>query len=81
MKTAKAGTPGFAAPSSYVPPHYLRRVARSIVLRAAMRGRLAWHVALPVLNHLGGQEVQRSRLPVAARHRRAGVCAARTERG
>jgi hypothetical protein len=59
MKTAKAGTPGFAAPSSYVPPHYLRRVARSIVLRAAMRGRLAWHVALPVLNHLGGQEVQR----------------------
>lgn len=43
----------------YVPEHYVRRVARSIVLRAALRGRLSWHVALPLLNNLGGHEVQR----------------------
>jgi hypothetical protein len=36
------------------PSHYLRRVARSIVIRAALRGRLSWHVALPMLSKIGG---------------------------
>lgn len=36
------------------PPHYLRRVARLIVLRAALRGRLSWPVALLVLEKIGG---------------------------
>lgn len=56
--TPKAGTSGAAvripAPASYTPPHYLKRVARSIVLRAALRGRLSWHTALPLLNWIGG---------------------------
>jgi hypothetical protein len=34
------------------PPHYLRRVARFIVLRAALRGRLSWPVALAMLTRL-----------------------------
>lgn len=38
------------APSA--PPHYLRRMARFIVLRAALRGRLSWPVALALLAHL-----------------------------
>ena len=54
-RRAPAGTPAL---SGYVPPHYLRRVARSIVLRAALNGRLSWHVALPVLNRIDGREVQ-----------------------
>jgi hypothetical protein len=36
------------------PPHYLRRLARSIVLRAAVRGRIGWPVALVMLNKIGG---------------------------
>lgn len=44
---ASVQTPARAAPSA--PPHYLRRVARLIVLRAALRGRLSWPVALAVL--------------------------------
>lgn len=55
-KTAHAGgdlrTPAQSSP--YVPSHYLRRVARSIVLRAAVRGRLSWVVALQVLALLEG---------------------------
>jgi len=43
-------TPGLSAPSA--PPHYLRRVARFIVLRAALRGRLSWPVALLMLASL-----------------------------
>jgi hypothetical protein len=43
-----------AAPGGDAPPHYLRRVARSIVLRAAVRGRLSWVVALQVLALLEG---------------------------
>ena len=59
MKTPTAGQPGAvartAAPAApYVPAHYLRRVARSIVLRAAVRGRLPWRVALPLLDRLEG---------------------------
>lgn len=38
-----------AALGSDAPPHYLRRVARSIVIRAAVRGRISWLVALQVL--------------------------------
>jgi hypothetical protein len=39
-----------AAPSApSVPSHYLRRMARFIVLRAALRGRLSWPVALLML--------------------------------
>lgn len=56
MKTLNAGTPGAAAASSgYVPPHYLRRLARQIVLRSALRGRLSWHVALPLLAMIDGR--------------------------
>lgn len=55
MTTHTAGKPGTAAPSStYTPTHYLRRVARSIVLRAAVRGRLSWHAALPLLRRIDG---------------------------
>ena len=39
---------GAAAPA-YTPPHYIRRVARGIILRAALRGRISWFVALPLL--------------------------------
>lgn len=35
-----------APPSPSAPPHYLRRMARFIVLRAALRGRLSWPAAL-----------------------------------
>lgn len=42
-----------AAPS--VPPHYLRRVARFIVLRAALAGRLSWPAALLTLRWLEAQ--------------------------
>jgi len=56
MTTRNAGKPGTAAPSSYVPPHYLRRLARSIVLRAALKGRMSWHAALPLLSHIDGRE-------------------------
>lgn len=34
------------------PPHYLRRVARLVVLRAAVKGRLSWLVALMLLRYL-----------------------------
>lgn len=45
---------GLAASSGYVPSHYLRRVARSIVIRAALSGRLSWPVALMMLSKIGG---------------------------
>lgn len=55
MTTRTADKPGPAAPSSTdAPTHFLRRLARSIVLRAALRGRLAWPVALPLLARLEG---------------------------
>lgn len=44
-----------SSPSPYVPPHFLRRKAREIVLRAALRGRISWCVALPLLEQIGGQ--------------------------
>lgn len=57
MKTQTAGKPGPAAHlGGYVPTHYLRRLARSIVLRAALRGRLSWHVALPAMAKIGGAQ-------------------------
>lgn len=37
------------APTVGAPSHYLRRVARFIILRAALRGRLSWPVALVML--------------------------------
>jgi hypothetical protein len=45
-----------AVPASVddAPSHYLRRVARRIVIRAALRGRVSWHVALPMLSKIGG---------------------------
>lgn len=47
-RTAAPARP--AAPSApSVPSHYLRRTARFIVLRAALRGRLGWPVALLML--------------------------------
>jgi hypothetical protein len=57
MTTPTAGKPGTtAAPGSYIPSHYLRRLARSIVLRAALRGRISWHAALPLLSSINGRE-------------------------
>ncbi|MDZ5457896.1 hypothetical protein [Azohydromonas lata] len=59
-KTAHVGgnmrTP--AQSSTYVPAHYLRRVARSILLRAAVKGRLSWVVVLHLLALLdrGGEQ-------------------------
>lgn len=53
---ASVQTPARPAPSA--PPHYLRRVARFIVLRAALRGRLSWPAALLVLAWLDRAEVQ-----------------------
>jgi len=50
MTSPKPGT----SAGNHVPPHYLRRVARSIVIRAAVRGRLSWHVALPLLAKIEG---------------------------
>jgi hypothetical protein len=49
---ASVQTAARIAPSA--PPHYLRRVARFIVLRAAVRGRLSWPVALLLLRQLDG---------------------------
>ena len=52
---SRSGAAALAAKKGrYVPPHYLRRVARSIVIRAAVRGRLSWHVVLPMLSKIGG---------------------------
>ena len=53
MTHSAANTAGISAPCRYVPAHYLRRVARSIVLRAALQGRLSWCVALPLLHRIG----------------------------
>lgn len=47
-------TPGL--PAHAAPSHYLRRVARTIVLRAALRGRLSWHVAFAMLHLLEVQQ-------------------------
>ncbi|WP_066333940.1 hypothetical protein [Azohydromonas lata] len=59
-KSAHAGgtlrLPAQPSSSSYVPPHYLRRVARRILLRAALSGRISWLVALPLLEQIGGAE-------------------------
>jgi hypothetical protein len=49
MKTRKAGTPGaVAVPAGhYVPRHYVKRVARFLVLRAAVRQRQALPLKCP----------------------------------
>ncbi len=43
-----------SAPAGDPPPHYLRRVARGILIRAAVRGRISWFVALRMLALLEG---------------------------
>ncbi len=58
MTTQNAGKRPASAPKGQTPPpQFLRRLARRIVLRAALRGRLSWHVALPALQRIDGQEV------------------------
>lgn len=52
MTTKASGTLAASRPIVGAPAHYLRRVARSIVLRAALRGRIGWPVALLMLNKL-----------------------------
>lgn len=47
---APARTAALLAPSA--PPHYLRRMARFIVLRAVLRGRMSWPVARAMLASL-----------------------------
>jgi hypothetical protein len=54
MPTTNAGKPGEGAPSCAPVSHHMQRVARRIVLRAALGGRLSWHVALPLLSRIGG---------------------------
>jgi hypothetical protein len=56
MTTKKAGTAAAipTSPHTGTPPHYLRRKARHIVVRAAVNGRLSWHIALPLLDKIGG---------------------------
>ena len=45
-----------ARPALSAHPHYLRRLARFIVLRAALRGRLGWPAALLMLARLEVQQ-------------------------
>lgn len=51
---APVQTPGLSA--HIAPSHYLRRLARSLVVRAALRGRLSWSVAFAMLAHLEVQQ-------------------------
>ncbi|MFN3812610.1 MAG: hypothetical protein ACK4S6_18550 [Roseateles asaccharophilus] len=54
MTTQTSGMCAAPLTTDGAPAHYLRRVARSIILRAALRGRIGWPVALLMLNKLGG---------------------------
>lgn len=45
---------GATPPTRGSPPHHLRRVARSIVIRAAVRGRISWFVAFRMLALIDG---------------------------
>ena len=56
MTTSKAGASAAACakPAHTPPPHYARRLARFLILKSAVSGRLSWHVALPILNRIGG---------------------------
>lgn len=54
MKTSTPGRLASVRATTGAPAHYLRRLARTVVLRAAVRGRLSWHVALPLLAKIGG---------------------------
>lgn len=47
---ARVQATALSAPSA--PPHYLRRMARFIVLRTALKGRLSWPAALLTLQWL-----------------------------
>jgi len=53
MTIKTSGQRAAFSPTEGAPAHYLRRVARSIVLRAALQGRLSWCVALPLLHRIG----------------------------
>lgn len=54
MTTHTAGTPGIDAPRSIAPPPPLPRLSRLIVSRAALRGRISWYTALPMLAAING---------------------------
>ncbi|MBB4842490.1 hypothetical protein HNP55_001005 [Paucibacter oligotrophus] len=54
MTTQSSGMLAASRLTEGAPAHYLRRVAHSIILRAALRGRISWPVALLMLNKLGG---------------------------
>jgi len=56
MHAGRPATPArtVAPLAPLAPPHYLRRLARLIVLRAALKGRLSWPAALLWLAVFGG---------------------------
>ncbi len=55
MNRINAGTPGTVAHAGdFLPTAYARRLARVLILKAAVSGRISWHVALPILNRIGG---------------------------
>ena len=56
MTPPKAGTTAAACAklAHTPPPQYARRLARYLILKSAVSGRLSWHVALPILNRIGG---------------------------
>lgn len=56
MTTFKAGISAAACvPEAHTPPaHYLRRLARMILIRAAVRGRISWLVCIRMLALIDG---------------------------
>jgi hypothetical protein len=54
MTIKTSGQHAAIVPTEGAPAHYLRRVARAIIIRAALRGQLSWCVALPMLGKIGG---------------------------
>lgn len=59
MTTRKAGSPAAACTdrAPIAPPaHFLKRIARRIVLHAASHGRITWFVAFVILNRIGSAE-------------------------
>lgn len=54
VQTPAQPAPASAATRGYAPAHYLRRTARFVILRAAVRGRLGWPAALAMLARIDG---------------------------